>query len=217
MSTKNTLILTLVLILAATIAGLTLWNRLPIMMASHWNMEDQVDGYLPRFWGVFLLPVTVTGLLLLFLLLPQIDPLKKNIVEFWPAFNLFIFSFVTFMVYIHVLTLLFNLGYTFPMSRAMLPAMGLLFYFVGALLEKAKRNWFIGIRTPWTLSSDSVWAATHRLGAILFKVCAAFVVLGALLGGVWAAVLVFAPLLGAVLFLAVYSYLLFRKETAADA
>ena len=75
------------------------------------------------------------------------------------------------MLYIYALTLLWNLGYTdFGMSRAMLPAMGLLFIFIGYMLRKAKRNFFIGIRTPWTLSSDKVWDETHRLGAILFMI-----------------------------------------------
>lgn len=216
MSTKNTFIMSLILIAAATVTGLALWSQFPEMMASHWNMEDQVDGYISRFWGVFLLPVTTAVMMLLFLVIPQIDPLKKNIAEFRPTFNLFILFFVGFMVYIHILTLVFNLGYTFPMSRAMLPAMGILFFFVGVLMKKAKRNWFIGIRTPWTLSSDAVWAETHRLGAILFKACAGLVVVGALLGGVWAFILVFFPLVGTALFLVAYSYVLYRRDMAEN-
>jgi uncharacterized membrane protein len=145
------------MIIAATLAGLLLWNRLPDSMASHWNVNDQVDGYMSRFWGVFLLPLITLGMLALFLVIPAIDPLKANIAQFRDAFNLFIVLMVAFMAYVYGLTLAWNLGYTgFKMSGAMLPALGLLFIFIGFMLRQAKRNFFIGIRTPWTLSSDRV-------------------------------------------------------------
>lgn len=216
MSTKNTLILSLLLVVVATALGLFLWNRLPVQMASHWNIQDQVDGYISRLWGVLLMPTVAAVMLLLFLIVPQIDPLKKNIQAFRSTLNLFILFLIGFMVYLHILTLFFNLGYNFSMSRAMLPAMGLFFYFAGTLLEKAKRNWFIGIRTPWTLSSDSVWAETHRLGALLFKVCAGLMLLGALLGGTWAFALTLFPLIGSAGFLAIYSYVLYQRESAQN-
>ena len=83
------------------------------------------------------------------------------------------------MVYIYVLTLRWNLGYTgFNMSKAMLPAMGMLFFFIGYLMRKAKRNFFIGIRTPWTLSSDRVWDETHRVGSVLFMIAGVLAFLG---------------------------------------
>lgn len=216
MSTKNTLILSLLLVVVATALGLFLWNRLPVQMASHWNIQDQVDGYISRLWGVFLMPTISAVMLLLFLIVPQIDPLKKNVQAFRPTFNLFILFFIGLMVYLHILTLFFNLGYKFPMSRATLAAMGPFFYFAGTLLEKAKRNWFIGIRTPWTLSSDSVWAEIHRFGAFLFKVCGGLVVLGALLGRIWAFALTLFPLIGSTIFLVIYSYVLYRRESAQN-
>lgn len=212
MSTKNTLIFSAVLVILATLAGLLFWDQFPARMASHWDVNDQVNGYITRFWGVFLLPLICLGMLLLLVGIPRLDPLRKNIDKFRPAFNLFIFFMVAFLVYLHVLTLVYNLGHAFPMSRAMLPAMGLLFFYIGVLLKQARRNWFIGIRTPWTLSSDVVWAKTHRLGALLFKICALLVVISALLGGSWAFALVFFPLIGVTLFLVIYSYVLFRQE-----
>src|SRR4030067_906338 len=117
MNTRLTTIIVLVLVLAATIAGLSLWNRLPGQMASHWNVNDQVDGYMSKFWGVFLMPLITLGMFLLFLVIPNIDPLKANIAKFRDTFNLFIALIVGFMVYVHALTLLWSLGYTgFGMS-----------------------------------------------------------------------------------------------------
>ena len=216
MSTRTTTILVLLMIVGATLAGLLLWNRLPEQMASHWNINDQVDGYISRFWGVFMLPLISLGMFLLFLVIPNIDPLKANIAQFREAFNLFITLITGFMLYLYALTLLWNLGYTgFGMSRAMLPAMGLLFIFIGIMLRKAKRNFFIGIRTPWTLSSDKVWDETHRLGAVLFMISGVLAFIGAFFGGTTAFWLFFVPLMGSAIFLVIYSYVLYKRETKA--
>ncbi len=216
MSTRTTTIVVLAMLLAATLAGLLLWNRLPDPMASHWGVNDQVNGYMSKFWGVFLMPLITLAMLVLFLVVPVIDPLKANIAQFREIFNLFIMLIVAFMIYMYGLTLAWNLGYThFNMSRAMLPALGLLFIFVGFMLRQAKRNFFIGIRTPWTLSSDTVWNETHRLGAVLFMISGALAFIGGFLGGMLAFWLMFIPLIGSALFLVVYSYILYQRETKA--
>ena len=214
MSTRTTTIVVLLMIAAGTLAGLLLWNRLPDQMASHWNIDDQVDGYMPKFWGVFLLPLITLGMFGLFLAVPSMDPLKANIAQFREAFNLFIVLMVAFMLYIYGLSLAWSLGYTsFRMSGAMLPAIGLLFIFVGFMLRQAKRNFFIGNRTPWTLSSDTVWNETHRIGAVLFMVSGALAFLGGFFGGTTAFWMMFAPIIGSTLFLLAYSYVLYQRET----
>ena len=216
MSTRNTIIIVLILIVVATLAGLLLWNRLPDQMALHWNVNDQVDGYMPKTWGVFMVPLITLGMLLLFLVIPSIDPLKANIAQFREAFNLFIVLMVAFMLYIHALTLTWSLGYTgFKMSTSMLPAMGLLFIFIGFMLRKAKRNFFIGIRTPWTLSNDRVWDETHRLGSILFMASGVLALIGGIFGGMTAFWFLFVPIMGSTIFLFAYSYVLYQRETKA--
>ena len=214
MTTKTTSIITLVLIALALLAGALLWDQLPDQMASHWNVNDQVNGYISRFWGVFLMPLVTLGMFALFLVVPNIDPLKANIAQFRGTFNVFIALIVAFKLYIHGLTLAWSLGYQdFKMSAAMLPFMGILFIAIGYLLRKAKRNFFIGIRTPWTLSSDSVWDKTHQLGSVLFMLSGAFAILGGFFGGMTAFWLMFVPLIGSSLFLVIYSYILYRSET----
>jgi len=216
MTTRLTTIIVLILIVGAIIAGLLLWNQLPEQMASHWNVNDQVDGYMPKFWGVFMVPLITLGMFALFLVVPSIDPLKANIAQFREVFNLFIVLIVAFMLYIHALTLAWSLGYTgFKMSTSMLPAMGLLFIFIGFMLRKAKRNFFIGIRTPWTLSSDTVWDKTHQLGAILFMASGVFTLVGGIFGGMTAFWFLFVPLMGSTIFLLVYSFVLYQRETKA--
>jgi len=216
MTTRTTTIIVLILIAAATIAGLLLWDQFPEQMASHWNENDQVDGYMPKFWGVFLMPLVTLGMFLLFLVIPNIGPLKSNIAQVRDTFNLFVTFIIGFMIYVHALTLLWNLGYTnFKLSQAMLPAMGLLFIVIGSLLRKAKRNFFIGIRTPWTLSSDYVWDKTHQLGAVLFMISGVLAVIGGFFGGMIAFWFLFVPMISSTIFVLVYSYVLYQKEIKA--
>jgi len=216
MTTRLTTIIVLVLIIGATLAGILLWNQLPDPMASHWDANDQVNGYMPRFWGVFMMPLVLLGMFLIFLIIPRIDPLKANIAQFRETFNLFIAFMVGFMTYVHALTLLWNLGYTnFGIGNAILPAIGLLFIVVGSLLRKAKRNFFIGIRTPWTLSSDTVWEKTHQLGSVLFMISGVLAVIGGFIGGNTAFWMLITPLIGSTVFLLVYSYVLYERETKA--
>ncbi len=216
MNTRTTTIVVLLMILAATITGVALWNQLPDPMASHWNVNDQVDGYMSKVWGVFMLPLMTLGMWLLFIIIPNIDPLKANIAQFRGVFNLFITLIVAFMIYVHILSLRWNLGYTdFGMSRTMLPAMGILFFFIGYMLRRAKRNFFIGIRTPWTLSGDRVWDETHRLGSVLFMISGVLAMVGALFGGTTAFWFLFVPIMGSTLITLVYSYVLYQRETSS--
>jgi len=216
MSTKLTSIISIALIAIAIIAGAALWNQLPDQMASHWNANDQVNGTMPKFWGVFMMPLITLGMLALFLVVPNIDPLKANIAQFRETFNIFIILIIAFMLYVHGLTLAWSLGFTnFKMSAALLPFMGILFIGIGFMLRKAKRNFFIGIRTPWTLSSDNVWDKTHQLGSILFMVSGALAIIGGMFGGMTAFWFMFTPLIGSTLFLVIYSYIVYRDETKA--
>ena len=156
MSTRTTIFTTIFLIAFALAFSLSVFDRLPEQMASHWNTANQVDGYMSRFWGAFLMPIVAVGMLAMFLVIPNIDPLKANIAQFREYFNAFIVLMVVFLVYMHILTMLWNLGYNqFNMGAAMMPALGLIFIFAGIMMRKAKRNFFIGIRTPMDLEQRS--------------------------------------------------------------
>jgi len=169
---------------------------------------------MPRFWGVFLMPIVTLGMLGLFLILPNIDPLKANIAQFRATFNWFIVVFVVYMLYVYALTLFAALGTSFNMTLMLLPAVGLLFIGIGYLMNGAKRNFFIGIRTPWTLSSDTVWDETHKLGSKLFMLGGVVTILCAFLGesGIW---IMLVAMLGAAFAPIVYSYVLYQRETKA--
>lgn len=213
MSTRTTWIFSLALVVLAVAFTLAAYDRLPDPMASHWGVNDQVNGTIPRFWGAFLMPLLAVGILGLFMLIPAIDPLKANIARFRTAFNSFIVLFTAFLVYVHFLTILWNLGYqNFRMTLALLPAVGLIFIFAGVLMMKTKRNYFIGIRTPWTLSSDHVWEETHKVGSWLFIAMGIITLLTGFLGFAGIFVMLGATTI-AVFVPVVYSYVLYRQET----
>lgn len=148
MTTKTSLTISFILVIIAALVGLALYSQLPDPMPSHWNAAGQVDDYMPKFWGIFLLPLMTLGLTLLLAFVPTIDPLKVNIAQFRGLYNTFIIGFVAYMLYVYALTIFAALGYQFNMTVMMLPMMGVLFIGISFLLKKAKRNFFIGIRTP---------------------------------------------------------------------
>lgn len=212
MTTRTTTIISLVLIAVATLAGVLLWNRLPDPMPAHWNSAGEIDGYMSKFWGVFLMPIITIALLGLFLIIPRIDPLKANIDKFIGIFNGFILAFVAYMLYLYALTLFAALGIPFNMTLMLIPVVGLLFIGIGYMMGKAKRNFFIGIRTPWTLSSETVWDETHKLGSKLFMLGGAVTIVSVFLGetGIW---IMLAAILIAAFVPIVYSYVLYQRET----
>jgi uncharacterized membrane protein len=195
-------------------AGLVLWPEMPDPMPSHWNAAGEVDGYMSRAGGLFLLPVIALGVFLLFLAIPRIDPLRANIAQFIDAYNTTMVLLVGYLLYIYALTLLWALGYQVNMLTRMMPAMGLLFLAVGWMVGRAKRNYFVGIRTPWTLSSDAVWARTHQLGKWMFIGAGVVMLLASGLGvrGFWAGI---AAVLAAAFVPILYSYFLWKKEDQA--
>jgi len=201
----------LLLLLLLFVAAAVVYPRLPAQVASHWNAAGDVDGTMPRFWGVFLLPVIAAAALGLLLLVPRLDPLRENIAKFRPYYDGFLIVFLLFLLYLEGLILAWNLGITFSFIVWLVPAFAILFYAVGVLAGHAQRNWTIGIRTPWTISDEKVWARTHRLGGKLFKAAAILTLPGMLLPN-YAILFVLVPVVVVALVCVVYSYVIYRRE-----
>jgi len=209
---KKIHIIILGIVLVSFIIAIYFYPSMPERMASHWNAKGEVDGSLPKFWGLFLMPIVSLGMFLLFIFIPKIDPLKKNIEKFRKQFDMFIVMIILFLLYIYILTLFWNLDYRFDMTIMIVPAMGILFFYIGFLVEKAKRNWFVGIRTPWTLSNDVVWEKTHKLGGKLFKAAGVIAFFGIFFGeyAIW---FVLVPVISVSVYLVAYSYFEYKRQT----
>jgi uncharacterized membrane protein len=208
---KANRIIILAIIAISFLIGFYLYPTAPVKMASHWNIAGEVDGYMSKFWGLFLMPIISLAMFLLFLLIPRMDPMKENVQKFRKYFDRFILLTMLFLFYIYVLTISWSYGARFDMGRLMAPAIGILFFYAGVLIEKSKRNWFIGIRTPWTLSSESVWDKTHKLGGKLFKISGVIAMLGFIFPGFAFELMIFPAILFSI-WTIVYSYFEFKKE-----
>ena len=138
---KKTNILLAVIVLLSFAVSLYVYPQAPDELASHWNASGEVDGYMEKIWGLFLMPIVGVAMLLLFLVIPRIDPLKRNIEEFRKYYDGFIIIMMLFLFYIHLLTILWNLDVVFNMTQAIAPAFGILFFYCGILIENSKRNW----------------------------------------------------------------------------
>ena len=160
----------LVLIAAALLASAVLYARLPERMPSHWNARGEVDSFVSKPFGPFLAPALMAALLLVFLALPAISPRGFRFESFRPAWGVLQAAILGLLLFIHVLVLLSAMGKPVDMARGAEAGVGLLIAILGNFLGKVTRNFFVGIRTPWTLASEEVWLRTHRLGGKLFVV-----------------------------------------------
>ncbi|MHA1632501.1 MAG: SdpI family protein [Candidatus Freyarchaeota archaeon] len=199
------------LTLLSFILSLYFYPQMPENMAFHWDTSGQVDGYTSKLLGLFLIPLALVGLALLFVAIPKIDPLKENIKKFRKYYDGFVILFFTFMFSVHLFIVLWNLGVKMNPNVIIPIGLGLLFFYSGVLCENARRNWFIGIRTPWTLSSEKVWKKTHEIGGKLFKVAGMITLVGTFFPG-YALFFILVPALSVVTYVIIYSYVEYQKE-----
>jgi uncharacterized membrane protein len=211
------------LIRLAIIAGLIItfaitivvYPTAPDRIASHWNAAGEVDGYLSKFWGLFLIPFIMTGFVALLAVLPRIDPYKESYDKFRNYYEGFILLFVLFMLAIQIQIILWSTGYQISPNLTFPILIGILFIYLGFLLDRAEQNWFVGIRTPWTMSSKTVWKKTHELGGKLFKI-AGVISCSGIFAGVYALWFVLVPALAVAVITVVYSYYEYQKELNSE-
>lgn len=189
------------------------WADFPDRIPTHWNIHNEVDSWSskPTLW---LFPAINVGLYLLLLFIPRLDPKKTNYEKFGKAYFLIRITLHFFFAGLVIVTSLASLGYTIDIGRVVMGGCCLLFLVMGNVMGTVKHNFFVGIRTPWTLSDEEVWTKTHRLASRTW-------VAGALLAGVLlllpgeAASIAFMVCVGAMTLVPIiYSYIIFRKKKA---
>jgi len=189
MSTAIAYILSLVLIGVSFIASIYVYPMLPSEIAVHWNGAGQVDGYGNKFIGLFLFPAIATIVFLFLVIVPYIDPFRENFKKFRKEYNLSIVLMVFTFMFFNALSLAWNLGIRFNFARAAAPMLGMM-----------------------TISSDMVWEKTHKIGGLIFKVSGIIAMFGILVPADFAFVVAIVPLAVSLVWLIIYSYILFRKE-----
>ena len=208
----------MLIVVAAFLATAVVYPRLPATMPTHWSVEGQANGWSSRIWGAWMIPLFLLAMWAMFRFLPAIDPRGRNYAKFGGAFEGIMISLMLFALGLHVIVLRAALGYPVEMRRVLPIGVGVLFIVIGNLLPRARPNWFIGLRTPWTLSSDRVWEKTHRFGGRIFVAGGILLIIAALFSAQWAHFVLFAVVLLCSAGAFIYSYLEWKREqTAAGA
>ena len=210
-SWKSELWSIIVLIIAA-VSSVYFYLNFPEKVASHWNFQGQVDGYSSRGFGAFFFVGLLVFIYVLFLVLPYFDPKKERYAEFAKVYGLFRNLILTVMAIIYLMTGVYNLGYPINMGITTAFIIGLMMIAIGNYMGKIKKNWFLGIRTPWTLSSEDVWNKTHRVGGWLFMLFGACIIIAPWLPETIGTAIFIGGAVVMVLGTFVYSYLLYRQE-----
>lgn len=203
------LALCILMILAAVAATAWWYPALPDQVPTHWNIEGKADNAGPR-WVVWLLgPGLMLLMFLLAYLLPRISPKRFEIAPFKPTFDYFIVVLVAVTGYFYAVTLASMVGSGIPMRNAIPAGVFVLLILLGNPMGKVQPNFYVGIRTPWSLASARVWRATHRLAGQLMVASGLFGLLAIAFGAPFA-VLMACGVLWA-LIAVVYSLLYYKR------
>lgn len=208
--TKKEIIPGLILV-AVILASFIFYSRLPSKIPSHWNLNGEIDGYMSKNFSVIFFPLLIAGIYLFMTVLPFIDPLRKNIeasaeAYFW--LKTILISFFS-LLYFYSIYAGINAQGIFSINLFIMPTLGLMIIAIGFLLPKFKKNYFVGIRTPWTLESEEVWIKTHKRAKKWFILAGLLLILGGFMPSIGKWLLIVMILM--VLWPVVDSYLLYKK------
>lgn len=202
------------LVIAALAVAVSIWAypRLPPTVTTHWSLRGTPDGFSSRGWAIALIPIVILVMTGLFRVLPKVDPRRENYDKFLGTYWLIANAVIAFMLVAHAMIIASGLGYSVRVDRLMPIGVGLLFIFLGNYLTRVEPNWFVGIRTPWTLSSDTVWRKTHRTGGWLMVIGGFVLALGAFLPHAAFLPLFVSTIVVVALIPIVQSYVLWKRE-----
>ena len=201
------------LALLGALLSLAVYARLPEPMAVHWNVAGRPDGWMPRRFAAFFGPVLLLVIWQILRLAPRADPRQANYARFDDAYETIVAAILVLILCTHALTIGVALGYALPVGRVVPALVGALFVVIGNVMPRMRSNWWFGVRTPWTLSSDRVWARTHRLAGFCMTGAGIVMILGAVvLPSTLGLAVVLGAAVAAVFAPALYSYLTWRRE-----
>lgn len=188
------------------------WNDFPDRIPMHWNIKGEIDNYGSKAFGLLALPCMNILMFLLFIFLPKIDPKKNNYLLFedkWKVIRTVIHLFILVMFFVISFV---SLGYKLPVDKIVMISVILLMLLFGNYMGNIRPNYFIGIKTPWTLANENVWRLTHRLAGKIWVIASIIMI----------AIVLFLPLESPWLFFVyiaiislvpiVYSYIKFKEQ-----
>jgi uncharacterized membrane protein len=200
-----------ILMAGLLLTAVWVYPHLPDQVPGHWNIHGEVDAYYSRTFGAFFEPLLVIALYLLMLLLPLIDPKRDNYQRFTTAYTFLRWSLVILFSLLYATTILVALGYPINIGLIVKAMISILFIIIGNFMGQFRHNYFVGIRTPWTLANEEVWQRTHRLGSKIWVIGGLVCLSMSVVDAAWGAIVFFISLMGMTIIPIVYSYLIFAK------
>jgi uncharacterized membrane protein len=185
---------------------------LPERIPVHWNFSGEVDRWGSGKVHAVFFSVLVIGMYLLFLFIPYLDPKKARYEQFSKTYHIFKSIIIFFLFLIYLIASLNGLGYNISVAFWVPVLIGILFIIIGNYMGKIKSNWFVGIRTPWTLSSEEVWNKTHRFGGKMFILAGLLIAFEGIMPANWRLPIFIIALVVILLGTLVYSYVVYLKE-----
>jgi uncharacterized membrane protein len=157
----------LAILIAAVVSWLTV-DQLPDSVPTHWGLDGQPDGYSSPGVAAFLLPAFGLVLAAILAVIPRLDPRQEAYTQAGSPYWIIANAALVFLAALHLTIIGFAFGWPIPIGTVVPIGVGILFIIIGALMERMPPSWFMGIRTPWTLSNDEVWRKTHQVGGVCF-------------------------------------------------
>ena len=210
--------LIIIMVVISWLIGGWAYAYAPDIVPIHWNLEGKADNFASKDIGLFLLPIINTGLYFFLLVIPKIDPNSEQVRQSFRSFQWIRFGTHALLASIMGWTTLSIIDFIVVKPDLIFAIIALFLAFLGRVMAHVKQNYFVGVRTPWTLSNEKVWADTHRftsplwfysgIGMAMVMSIISLVGLGPevqlVLFLVWIGIIVIIPI--------VYSYIRFREE-----
>lgn len=154
------------------VASTWAWFQLPAdaQVPIHWGADGQPDDWADKTVGLFLMPAIAAGVALLLALIPRFEPRRANLERSAKSYGAVWIGVMLLLGGLHLLAISVALGAEMDLTRIVFVSVGLLFVVIGNYLPKVRPNYMMGIRTPWTLTSDLSWTKTHRVGGRVFVI-----------------------------------------------
>lgn len=202
----------LTLIAGMFVAAALIWPHAPARFPVHWGVDGEVNRYGGRFEGLLLLPLMAVVLYVLMLFLPRLDPGRLNYARFSGAYYTIRSLVIALLAILDAVMILAAKGAPVDMTRFVGLAIGAMFFVLGNVLGKIRPNWFVGVRTPWTLSSKRSWTRTHRLAGWVFVAGGVALMAAGIIRTPFAMETAFAILATGMVGAIVYSYLVWKSD-----
>ena len=202
--------------LSITLLTLVAWlialPHLPATMPIHWGANGEADGFATKINAMILTVGIMVLIYFVIAFVPRIDPRKENYKYFSKTYNILLNAVLLLFFFVNMSTILQGLGYNVPMSYIAPIMAGLVFIIIGNYLQRVRSNYFMGIRTPWTLSNENVWKKTHRLSGKIFFIGGLLILISAFLPDGYKSVIMWGSIVLCVAIPYLYSYLAYKKE-----